>query len=96
MPLSSCVSLLYRQAPSPIRRLRPLSPVVVHTSNIFSGPIKVKFHIEPNWDGGTKVCANDPGQVTKMAAMLIYGKDPSKTFYSKTSRPMTFDLGILH
>ena len=34
-------------------------------SNIFSsettGPIKAKFHIEPPWDRGTKVCSNGPG-----------------------------------
>ena len=26
------------------------------------------------WDGGTKVCPNSPGHMTKMAAMPIYGK----------------------
>ena len=29
---------------------------------------------EPPWDGGTKVCSNGPGHMTKMAAMPIYGK----------------------
>ena len=40
---------------------RPLSSVVVrrpHPLNIFSletaGPIKVKFHMDPLWDGGIK------------------------------------------
>ena len=51
-------------------------------SNIFSfettGPIKAKFHVEPPWDGGTKVCSNGPGHITKMAAMPIYGKKPKK------------------
>ena len=27
------------------------------------------------WDGVTKVCANSPGHMTKMAAMAIYGKN---------------------
>ena len=42
---------------------RPPSSVVwhPHSLNIFSsettGPIKVKFHIELLWDGGTKVCS---------------------------------------
>ena len=53
-------------------------------SNIFSsettGPIEVKFHMEPPWDGGTKVCSNGPGHMTKMAAMLIYGKNLKKSF----------------
>ena len=49
-------------------------------SNIFSSettrPIEVKFHTEPPCDGGTKVCSNGPGHITKMAAMPIYGKKP--------------------
>ena len=31
--------------------------------------------MEPHWDGGTKVCSNGPGHMTKMAAMPIYGKN---------------------
>ena len=46
-------------------------------SNIFSlettRPIEAKFHVEPPWDGRTKVCSNGPGHTTDMAAMLIYG-----------------------
>ena len=38
-----------------------------------------KFHMEPLWDGGTKVCSNGPGQMTKVAAMLIYGKNVKKS-----------------
>ena len=48
-------------------------------SNIFSSetawPIKAKFYVEPPWEGGTKVCINGPGHMTKMAAMPIYGKN---------------------
>ena len=48
-------------------------------SNIYfsetTGSIKAKFHMEPPWDGGTKVCSNGPGHMTKMAAMPIYGKN---------------------
>ena len=55
-------------------------------SNIFSsettGPIEAKFHLEPLWDGGTKVCSNGPGHMTKMAAMPIYGKN-----FKKSSSP---------
>ena len=43
-------------------------------SNFFSSetawPIKAKFYVEPPWEGGTKVYINDPGHMTKMAAML--------------------------
>ena len=45
-------------------------------------------------DGGTKVCSNAPGHVTKMAAMPIYGKNPLKIFFSRTRRPMTLGLGM--
>ena len=34
--------------------------------------------------------------MTKMAAMPIYGKDPLKIFFSRTRRPMTLGLGMLH
>ena len=34
--------------------------------------------------------------LTKMTAMPIYGKNPSKIFFSKTSRPITFKLRIQH
>ena len=48
-------------------------------SNIFSSettePIEAKFHAEPPWDGGTKVCSNGPGHMTKIAATPIYGKN---------------------
>ena len=61
---------------------RPSSYVVVrrrlHSLNILSSetawPIKVKFHMELLWVGGTKVCSNGPGHMTKMAAMPIYAK----------------------
>ena len=46
-------------------------------SNIFSletaKPIEAKFHMEPPWDSGTKVCSNGLGRMTKMAAMPTYG-----------------------
>ena len=52
-------------------------------SNIFSseitGPIETKFHMEPPWDGGTKVCSNSLGHMTKLAAMLIYDKNFKKS-----------------
>ena len=51
-------------------------------SNVFSSetawPIKAKFYVEPPWEGGTKVCINGPGHMTKMAAMPIYGKNLRK------------------
>ena len=49
--------------------------------------IEVKFHVEPPWDGGTKVCIWGPGHMTKVATMPIYGKNPSKIF-SGTAGPI--------
>ena len=50
-----------------------------HSLNVFSsettGPIEAKFHMESPWGGGTKVCSNGSGHMTKMAAMPIYGKN---------------------
>ena len=34
-----------------------------------------RFYVEPPCEGGTKVYINGPGQMTKMAAMPIYGKN---------------------
>ena len=48
------------------------------------------------WDGGTKVCSNGPGHMTKMAAMAIYSKNPKKIIFSRTKRPMTLNLGMHH
>ena len=31
--------------------------------------------MKPPWDRGTKVYSNDPGHITKMVAMPIYGKN---------------------
>ena len=48
-------------------------------SNDFSseptGPILTKFHIQSPGILGTKSCSNSLGQMTKMAAMPIYGKN---------------------
>ena len=53
-------------------------------ASITTGPIEVKFHVEPlldqkrymwEWGGGrTNGYSNGPGHMTKMAAMPIYGK----------------------
>ena len=79
---------------------RPSSSVVrpFTFSNIFSSktawPIKAKFYVEPLWEGGTKVYINGPGHMTKMAATPIYGKNPSKIFFSRTGGPIFTKLGM--
>ena len=44
------------------------------------GQSKSKVYTERPWDGGTKVCSNGPGHMTKMATMPIYGKNLKKNF----------------
>ena len=66
-------------------------------SNIFSEtawPIKAKFYVEPPWVGGTKFCLRHLGHMTKMAATPIYGKNPSKIFFSRTGGPIFTKLGM--
>ena len=42
---------------------------------VTAGPIEAKFFVESPWDKGTKVCSNNSGHMTKVAAMPIYGKN---------------------
>ena len=67
-------------------------------SNVFfsetTWPIKAKFYVEPPWVGGTKFCSRHLGHVTKMAAEPIYGKNPSKIFFSRTGGPIFTKLGM--
>ena len=56
-------------------------------------PIKAKFYMGHPWEGGTKVCINGPGHMTKMAATPIYGKNPSKIF-SGTGGPISTKFGM--
>ena len=78
---------------------RPSASVVCpQCSNIFfsktAWPIKAKFYVEPPWVGGTKLCLQHLGHMTKMAATPIYGKYPSKIFFSRTGRPISTKLGM--
>ena len=70
----------------PCSGVRPSSVRPFTISNIFSSEtawsIKAKFYVEPPWEGGTKVCVNGPGHMTKMVAMPIYGKN-----FKKSSSP---------
>ena len=68
-------------------------------SNFFSletaWPVEAKFHVEPPWDRGMKDCSNDPGHMTSMAAMPIYGEN-LKNFFSGTKGQMTLKVGMQH
>ena len=54
----------------------------------------IKFYVEPPWVGGTKVCSWHLVHMTKMAAMPIYGKNPSKIFFSRTCGLIFIKLGM--
>ena len=59
-----------------------------------TGPNELEFHMETPKDGGTKVCSNGPGHITKMATTPIYGKNPLKIFFSRTRRLLPLGLGM--
>ena len=43
---------------------------------------------------GKKFCSQHLGHMTKMAATPIYGKNPSKIFFSRTGRRISTKLGM--
>ena len=79
-------------------RRRPSSSVRrPQCSNIFSEtawPIKAKFNVEPPWVGGTKICSRHLSHMTNMTAASIYGKNPSKIFFSRTGVPIFTKFGM--
>ena len=44
----------------------------------------------------TNVYINNPGHMTKMVAMPIYGKNPSNIFFPETNRLISMKLGMKH
>ena len=76
-----------------VRRL--LSVVRQPFSSIFfsetTGLIKAKFHPEPQWDEGTKMCLWDLCHMTKMATMLIHDKSPLKIFFFQNRKADDFE-----
>ena len=42
-------------------------------------PIEAKVHVEPSWDGETRVCSNGSGHMNNMADMPLYGKNLKKS-----------------
>ena len=80
------------------RRTSSVSRRCPQCSNIFfsetAWPIKAKFYVEPPWVGGTIFCSRHLGHMTKMAATPIYGKNPSKIFFSRTGGPIFLKLGM--
>ena len=69
---------------------RTIGPTLVQTSS----PQKPLGRSKPPCGGGTKVYINDPGHMTKMAAMLKNAQNPSKIFFSRTGGPIFTKLGM--
>ena len=49
--------------------------------------------MEPPWDVGMKVCLKDPGHMTNMAAMPVYGKN-LKNLLLRNQRPWNLERSI--
>ena len=71
----------------------PRGIIHVYFHNIQTAwPIKAKFYV----NGGINVYINNLGHMTKMAAMPIYGKNPSKIFFSGAGGLISKKLGMKH
>ena len=62
-----------------------LSTFLKDLSSENTGPISIKFHMQPLGQRGKKISIFCPGHITKMATMPIYGKNHSKLFFSITT-----------
>ena len=63
---------------SVVRLASSVRPPSTFSKDFFSettGPISVKFHMQPLDRGGKKVYIFRPGHMTKMGAMPIYGEN---------------------
>ena len=60
-------------SPEPLDRFQNYSKIFFSET---TWPIKAQFYRKHLWEGGINVFINNPGHMTKMAAMPIYGKDP--------------------
>ena len=88
-----CDLIGYSHGPASVRR--PSTMLKIFFSKT-AWPIKAKFYVEPPWVGGTKVCPQHLGHMTKMAATPIYDKNHSKIFFSRTGGPISTKLGLQH
>ena len=67
----------------------------VSDSVFLSPPLKLLDWLKPNYmwsHSGMKVCSWDFGQMIKIFAMPIYGKNPLKSFFSGLERPKPWNL----
>ena len=80
----------------------PWGNIHVYCHNIqTSTPLKPLGQSKPNFMSsihtmGESMYINNLGHMTKMAAMPIYSKNPSKIFFSGTGGPISKKLGMKH
>ena len=55
---------------------------------------ETKFHMKAHGRKEIKIYSNKFGHMTKMAAITIYGKNPSKILFSGTNRLIAMKLGM--
>ena len=67
-------------APTPGQYTCTLPKYLNIISSETAWPITAKFYVKHQQEGLTNVCINNPGHMTKKAAMPIYGKNPSNIF----------------
>ena len=77
---------------SPFNHL--LSVISPHPSEKLENKKKKKKKKKKN--GGINVYINNLGHMTKMAAMPIYGKNPSKIFFSRTGGSISMNICMKH
>ena len=61
-----------------------------------AGPFGLIFHIKHLSKGGIKVCIFYADQLFKMAAMVIYGKNTFKTFFSRSAEGIWTKFNMKH
>ena len=65
-------------------------------SSITAKKIRAKFHMDPPLDGGTKVCSNQPGHMTKVPPpMPIYHISPYYTQFFSSSCSVKSSMPII-
>ena len=83
-----------------LKKIGPQGLMCPHPAAIYvfssetAWPIKAKFYVKHLQNGGINGYINNLGHMTKMAAMPIYGKNPSKI--SETNRLISRKLGVKH
>ena len=87
--LSTTTEIPEFQSDQPRHNMQPFLLPSDSVCNLFTPfsetawPIKFKFHVEHPYAGGTKVCINGPGHMTKMAARAVN----SKNLYKSSPEP---------